>query len=50
MSDVKDIIESPMRLRKMVIDEGLRKLKSHSLKNPYLNDFTSYLDFAPKLK
>ncbi len=50
MSDVKDTKHSPVKLIKMDFEEGLKKLKSHSLKNPFLNDFISCLDFAPKLK
>ena len=50
MSNVKDTTDSPVKLIKMEIEERLRKLKSHSLKNPFLNDFISCLDFAPKLK
>ena len=50
MNNVKDTMDSQFNLRKMDFEEGLRKLKSHSLKNPFLKDFTSFLDFAPLIK
>ncbi len=50
MSEIKDIEENPMRLSISILEESLKKLRSHSTKNPFLNELEYCLDFVPKLK